>query len=135
MILGQALEDMTTDNTTEEESILVVLNIYPAGLVARPPTDAERLLAFLSGLFKFVDPDEYEEPTLAFKYVLSSLVILLSLILGFMSFTRLARSGVEAIGRNPLAGRLITFGIALNVVITVIIIGAGVMIAYYILLL
>ncbi|KKW33506.1 MAG: hypothetical protein UY78_C0010G0001, partial [Parcubacteria group bacterium GW2011_GWA1_53_13] len=44
-------------------------------------------------------------------------------------------TGVEALGRNPLAGRLIEFGVFLNLFLTLGIIAIGIIIAYGIIIL
>lgn len=75
----------------------------------------------------------YEQPTTVFKYVVAGVVVILSFILGFISFGRIANTGVEALGRNPLAGKMIQFGIFLNVLITISIIIAGFALAYFVL--
>jgi len=54
-------------------------------------------------------------------------------LLGFVAFGRVAGRGVEALGRNPLAARVIQLGIFLNVFITVAIIAAGILVAILIL--
>lgn len=74
----------------------------------------------------------YESPSAVFKYVVAGFVILLSFILGVVSFGRVANTGVEALGRNPLAGKMIQLGIVLNVLITLAIIIAGFGMAYLI---
>lgn len=74
----------------------------------------------------------YESPSAVFKYVVAGFVIVLSALLGFLSFGRAANTGVEALGRNPLAGKLIELGIFLNVGITIAIIAAGLAIAIFI---
>ena len=63
---------------------------------------------------------------------MAGIVVLLSFVLGIFSFGRVANTGVEALGRNPLAGRMIQLGIVVNALITVAIIGAGMFIAYVI---
>lgn len=74
----------------------------------------------------------YESPSSIFKYIMAGVVILLSFVLGIFSFGRVAKTGVEALGRNPLAGKMIQLGIVFNVLITIAIIGAGMFIAFII---
>lgn len=74
----------------------------------------------------------YESPSLVFRYVAAAFVIICAFILGFISFGRIAKTGVEALGRNPLAARMIQIGIVLNVLITIAIIAAGIFMAYVI---
>lgn len=73
-------------------------------------------------------------PLEALRYLIAALVALISFILGFMYFGRVAQKGVEAVGRNPLAGRLIEASVILNVFLTAVIIIVGLVIAYLILI-
>lgn len=75
----------------------------------------------------------YEQPLTVFKYVLAGIIAVISLCFGFLYFGRIASMGIEALGRNPLASRMIQFGIFLNVVLTAMIIGGGIFIAILIL--
>jgi F0F1-type ATP synthase membrane subunit c/vacuolar-type H+-ATPase subunit K len=61
------------------------------------------------------------------------IVVLGSMILGFLSFGRAAAKGVEALGRNPAASRIIHLGIIFNVAIVVAIALAGLAVAFLIL--
>lgn len=74
----------------------------------------------------------YESPSAIFKYVVAGIIVLLSFMMGVISFGRVANTGVEALGRNPLAGKSIQLGIFLNVLITIAIIGAGIFISFLI---
>jgi hypothetical protein len=75
----------------------------------------------------------YEQPLTVFKYVLAGIVAIISLSFGFLYFGRIAAMGIEALGRNPLASRMIQLGIFLNVVLTAMIIGGGIFISVLIL--
>lgn len=72
-------------------------------------------------------------PLEALRYLAAATVAILSFVLGFIYFGRVAAKGVEAVGRNPLAGRLIEFSVILNIVLTGVIIVAGLAVAYFIL--
>lgn len=74
-----------------------------------------------------------EGPLTVFRYLLASVVVILSCIAGFVLFGRIAASGVEAVARNPLVGRKIQFSVILNTIITLAIMGAGGIVAYLIL--
>ncbi len=69
-------------------------------------------------------------PVEVLRYLLAFVIAAGSIILGFTYFGKVARSGVEAVGRNPLAARLINFSIFFNLLLTIGIIAAGIMIAY-----
>lgn len=74
----------------------------------------------------------YQSPSESFKYIVAAVVVIISFVFGFITFRKVAVKGVESIGRNPLASRMITIGILLNLVITVSIIVAGLVLAYFI---
>lgn len=74
----------------------------------------------------------YDQPLTIFKYVVAAIVAIVSIVFAFFAFGRLANTGIEALGRNPLAGRMIQFGILLNVLISLAIVGLGLTVAYFI---
>ncbi len=76
----------------------------------------------------------YLSPLEALRYVIAALVALLGFALGFIYFGKVAQKGVEAVGRNPLAGKTIEFSVLLNVALTALIIVGGLIIAYLILI-
>ena len=69
-------------------------------------------------------------PRLALRYILGFLIAGGAIIIGFTYFGKVARTGVEAVGRNPLAARLVEFSVFLNLFLTLGIIAAGAVIAY-----
>lgn len=71
---------------------------------------------------------------LTFRYILAFIIALVSVTAGFMYFGKVTKSGVEALGRNPLAARIIQFGVLLNLLLTAGIIIVGVVIAYVIII-
>lgn len=73
-----------------------------------------------------------ESPTTVMRYSLASVSVLSALIMSFFTFTRTAQKGIEAIGRNPLAKSAISTSVLLNTGISIIIIAAGVAVAYFI---
>ena len=107
-ILGIALADYRETDLEKIGKIPVAVNIGVhtplTGIAARPIETLRYFLAFLIGAS--------------------------SIIAGFIYFGKVTRSGVEALGRNPLAARLIQFGIFLNLILTFGIMITGVVIAY-----
>jgi len=75
------------------------------------------------------------KPIEALRYLMAFLIGASSMIAGFIYFGKVTSSGVEALGRNPLAARLIQFGIFLNLLLTFGIMAAGGIIAYLIIIL
>lgn len=67
------------------------------------------------------------------EIVVASIIVLTTILFSLNFFMRLSTSGVEAIGRNPLAFKKIEFGITINVVVGLLIALFGIAIAFYIL--
>lgn len=74
------------------------------------------------------------KPLVGLRYLLSSVIAVASVITGFIYFGKVARSGMEALGRNPMAARLIGFGVLFNLLLTLGIIGVGTVVAYTIII-
>lgn len=125
-VIGLANEDLKGNNT---KTISVALNIH---YFLSNGKGSMGVTKNLSDIFTLSQMATFEQPTVVFKYLVAALVMILSIVLGFLTFSRTAVKGVEALGRNPLAGRLIQLGIGLNVLITISIIGAGLVMAYFI---
>jgi len=87
----------------------------------------------LLDIFKLSSLATYEQPMTVFKYFVAALIIFASFFFGFFVFGKVAGKGVEALGRNPLAGKMIEMGIVMNVIITVVIILSGLGLALVIL--
>ena len=125
-VLGVAEEDMPGEGN-EEAIIYALVNIRPA--IVATTARGNLLESLRQGLLA---------PTLAplasLRYLLAILVAMAAFILGFVYFGRVAKGGVEAIGRNPLARKAIQIGVALNLLMTVAIMAGGLVLAYVILI-
>ena len=121
-----AEEDMPGEGN-EEAIIYALVNIRPA--IVATTARGNLLESLRQGLLA---------PTLAplasLRYLLAILVAMAAFILGFVYFGRVAKGGVEAIGRNPLARKAIQIGVALNLLMTVAIMAGGLVLAYVILI-
>lgn len=111
-VLGVALEDYNEESLEVIGRIPVAVNIQ----LLTPLTD-----------FK-------ANSILTFRYILAFIIALVSVTAGFIYFGKVTKSGVEALGRNPLAARVIQFGVLLNLLLTAGIIIVGVVIAYVIII-
>lgn len=107
-IIGVALADFDSVNPEKIGKIPAMINIR----VSSPFTVFET------------------SPRLALRYILGFLIAAGSIIIGFTYFGKVARTGVEAVGRNPLAARLVEFSVFLNLFLTLGIIAVGAVIAY-----
>lgn len=125
-VLGTALEDYTAGNPNQIGTVLVQLNL---NFTNAPTTAGNNLLSTL----RVALSAPYLAPLNALRYVLAIGIILLSFFLGVNHFGRIARTGIEAVGRNPLAQKIITLTVIINVVIGIGVIFVGLVIAYFIL--
>lgn len=124
-VIGTALEDADPD-PNQVDKIAADINLHYFNSKPTFP-------GTLSDIFKIVLLPTRDGPTAIFKYIVAALVVIASIVLGFMSFGRTAAKGVEALGRNPAASKIIHLGIIFNVTIVVVIIAAGLLIGFLIL--
>lgn len=125
-VLGMALGDYREKKANKIGMIPLALNFHYATVnvnLGNKLIDVLRLSSLAT----------YERPLTVFKYFIASLIVFVSFFFGFFVFGRVASKGVEALGRNPLAGKMIQVGIIINVVITVAIVLSGLGLALVIL--
>ena len=127
-VLGTALESYDSSDPNATGKVLVSISIHPE--VGLSPTRSNILQVIRLGATGLV-----LEPLDAFRYLIAGFVTVASFIMGFIYFGRGARSGVEAIGRNPLASRVIQFNMILHLLMAFVIILIGLAIAYMVLVL
>lgn len=129
-ILGVAAQNYTEKNPQKAGKILVALtikyNTAPSNSVTRT-----NLLEFL----KQSATAPYLTPIASLRYLLAAIISIASFVFGFTYFGKVAQVGVEALGRNPLAAKIIQFSVVLHIVLTIGIILVGLAIAYLILIL
>ena len=125
-VLGFALEDYSNPNPKQVGKIAVNLSLHYFN--SRPS-----LAGTLTDILKIALLPTDNAPSAMYKYIVAALVVLGSFVLGFFSFGRTAAKGVEALGRNPSASTVIHLGIIFNVAITIVIILAGLVVAFFIL--
>jgi hypothetical protein len=127
-VIGTALEEYSSGNPEDAGAVLTSLHIHPTTV-------------FTAGAANILDTIRagFAAPTLAplasLRYLLAFAIAVISFTLGFVYFGRVVRSGIEAMGRNPLARRMIQMSVLFNIMITIVIILAGLAIAYLILIL
>lgn len=127
-IVGIALENYNNPNPKAVGKILISVDPrFNAAFRANPANLLESI--------RTVTASPLLSPLTTLRYLLAAFIAIASFVLGFMYFGRIARTGVEALGRNPLAARIIQLGIVVNVLLTATIILVGIGIAYLILIL
>jgi hypothetical protein len=135
VVVGQALQPFgTDDDKTASGQILVDVNpkFFPGVLGGQNTAFFTMLGSSLLALFSKNQLAFLEQSAKVIKAVIAALIALISIILSFINFGKAARSGIEASGRNPLAGKLITASITLNIALTIIAGVFGVALAYLI---
>lgn len=125
-VLGTALEAWDNQDSEQNGLIKVNLGIKPAVMSARATTN-------LISMIKEGVEASFLSPLSALRYVVAGVVAAASVVAGLVYFGKVARGGIEAIGRNPLAGKSIQFSVLMNVVLTILIMLVGVAIAYLVL--
>lgn len=122
-VIGGALEDLTK----KQGKIRVVLGIreMSIGRAKGIGIVEEIRQRLLEGLQK---PENFPE---VLRYIFAVLVGGGSFLLGFLSFVKSLRNGIEAIGRNPLAKRSIQLALVLNLIGITILTGAGLALAFF----
>jgi hypothetical protein len=128
MVLGTALEDYSNSNQKTSGEILAAINPHYNASFTDTKTNILEVLRNASDLTTLGQ-------LTSLRYVLAAGIALLSFGIGFIYFGRVTSSGVEALGRNPLASRTIQLNLILNLAFMVIIIVAGLTIGYLILVL
>lgn len=127
-VIGNAQENYTQKDTKKIGSILVVLDTH----YAYPPVPGLGSGSKILEIFNLTAAASYQQPSLFVKYAISALVVIITFVIGFFSFGRIASNGITALGRNPLAGRMIQIGIILNVMIALAIVFSGLLLSYLI---
>lgn len=123
-VVGTALEDYK--DTGKIGRIVMQLNITFNGVTGSTTTN-------LLSTFRLALSSPYLTPLNALRYVFATGIVLVALFMSVTYFGRMATTGVEALGRNPLAGKSITVGIVINVSLGIGIIGLAIAVAYLIL--
>lgn len=128
MIVGVALEDYSSDSTEVVSEIFIHVDI-------RSQRFDENITVNLIEALRGGLEAPFLTPIASLRYILAAIVVAGSFMLAFFSFGRTSGKGVEALGRNPLAKRVIQGTIIFNFVLTIIILLVGLLLAYMILVL
>ncbi len=119
-VIGVAQEDAPTSNNPNEA--------FPieASLKVRYATDTKNVRTSVYDIYNLSAIATYQDPILVVKYLVASVTMILTLVAAFWYFGKVAQKGIEALGRNPLAAKSIRFNIVLNLLVIVVIVGAGI---------
>jgi len=127
-ILGIALEPYDAEDPKSVGTIVAIINVAQTTSF----TDVRSNLLYV---IKQALASPTLTPLASLRYVLAFSIALVAFVLGFIYFGRVTKAGVEAIGRNPLAGRMIEVTVVFHILLTIVIVLSGLGIAYLILVL
>ena len=127
-VVGTALEDFGDTTTGNVGKILIALNPH------YQTSNTGKSVNLLKDL-KSAASAPFLSPLTSLRYILAVGVTAISFFLGFLFYGRIAGTGIEALGRNPLAAKMISLGIIFNVFLTFVIIISGLFVSYLILVL
>lgn len=119
-VIGKALEDLTCDKDRPcQKQVGVFVNIQYRPIEGRPTFG--RIFSFLASSLE--KPENLPE---VLRYLFALLLGGGVFVLGFLSIGRSLRSGVEAVGRNPMAKTSIQIALAINLLTIIILSCAGI---------
>ena len=124
-VIGQAMENASFGNS-KIVTVTVILNMQTL------QSGSAITNAFLD-IFHLSKIATYETPSKVVQYVVAAFITIASFACGFLIFAKAVNTGLEALGRNPLAGRMIQISIVFNLILIVVIIVAGVALSYLVL--
>jgi hypothetical protein len=127
-VIGTAVEGYAQPNKDKVGTILVVLSV---SFNSRATTVSSNLIQVLR--LALSSPEV--SPVSALRYVLAAAIVLISFVFAIGYFGKVSATGVEAIGRNPLASRVIMMSMLFHISLALAIVLVGVAIAYMILIL
>jgi hypothetical protein len=125
-VLGTALEDYTASDPNSTGKILTYIDPhFNAAFIAVRENIIQNL--------KNISSSPTLAPLTTFRYILAAVIAVGSFIIGFIHFGRIVKTGIEALGRNPLASIFIEVSVLMNIVLTIGIVLAGLGVSYLIL--
>jgi hypothetical protein len=128
MVLGTALQDYSNSDPKVSGKILTSINPHFGSFTTGAKTNV------LDALKNASDPRMLTQLT-SLRYVVAAGIVLISFGIGFIYFGRVANTGVEALGRNPLASRMIQLNLIFNLIVMIVIVVVGLGIGWMILVL
>lgn len=129
-VLGTALESFAGSNQEKNGLVLISVNPRYNTIVSSSGQGLNLLMNIKSAV-----SSPFLSPLTSFRYLLAVVITAISFAGGFVFFGRFGKTGIEALGRNPLAAKRITIGIVFNVALTAIIAFSGLFLAYLVLVL
>lgn len=123
-VVGTALDDAVFGSRPTQTK-LIQISVNPHHLQSSVSIGT----SFLD-VFKIGKLAASEKPSKVLQYIVAAIITIVTFGAGFLIFAKTVNTGLEALGRNPLAGRMIQVSILFNVILIVVIIVAGTGLAY-----
>lgn len=131
--LGTAVEGYSSDNPDATGKVRVALAVRYVTAFEGQEVQERSVREVAQDLLQTGAATIINEPNTWLKYLLAALVVLFSILFGFMVFGRSAIHGIIAIGRNPLARNSILLAVSFNIFLTVVFAAVGLAAAFFIL--
>jgi len=140
IVLGIAVEDMIINEGSATAMVLVAIDprfstldksLIAEDLILKYGIFGPIIKAILD-IFQ-VAPEKLAQTPPIFRYTLSILLLIVTILFGFVLFGRVALRGIESLGRNPLARWTILSGIVINITFVTIMIAFALFLSYIIL--
>lgn len=119
-VVGTALDDISFSPATQTKLIQIAVN--PHYLQSSVSIGTSFLDIFRIGKLAAT-----ERPSKVLQYIVAGIITIVTFGAGFLIFAKAVNTGIEALGRNPLAGRQIQLSIVFNIImiVTIIVLGTG----------
>lgn len=130
-VLGTALESYAQKDPKKLSKILVFVS---PRYTSAPSSQTSAVRMNLLQTMKNAAAATSLSPLSSLRYLLAAVIALATFVLGFVYFGRMVKSSVEAMGRNPLAGKSIQLTVLFNLLLTIGIMFLGLGLAYIILI-
>lgn len=121
--IGSALTELNGTGSQSGQITVAVRIEFSEISTAR---SVSRLLEYISNAF-FKDTRESGKFTDIVRYVVAGVVLLISFLFAFVTFSKSVPKAIEAIGRNPLARNFIYVSLILNIGLIVLVVGLGIL--------
>jgi hypothetical protein len=124
-ILGTALENYQDDDPSHLGKILV--SIKPEYITA---SVGDGKMPNIFSNIKTAVTTPFPSPLTSLRFLLAVTITAVFFTTAFFLFGKFSKSGIEALGRNPLASKTISLGIVFNLLVAIAIMAAGLFLAY-----
>lgn len=122
-VVGTALTSYENNDVNKYGRIMVSIGVKPALLSNSASNN-------LFDLMKQGLESAFMTPLSALRYVVAASLIVVSVLYAFYNFANVAKKGVEAIGRNPMASKAINLSVLMNILYSLALVGCGLGISY-----